>query len=103
MFWRVYERRKKFRYLIRKPPSGTNTIIRYLFSCVTQKYGGYQVVKIEKKDFQKIMLEPIDIIYDPVEGPEHNIKFYFTPKIDLAYCLRYSKGAKGIKTLQAFE
>ena len=49
LFLRVYERRNKFRFLINKPPTGHNRVIRDSSSCVIPKYNGYQVVKIEKK------------------------------------------------------
>ena len=94
LFLRVYERRKKSRYLIRKLPTGKNTVIRNLSSCVIQRYNGYQVVQIEENDCQKIMFELIDIAYNPVESPEQNIECYVTPKIYVAYRLKYSKGAK---------
>ena len=47
--------------------------------------------------------EQIDIVYDPVEGPDQNIECCYTSKIYFAYRLKYSKGAKGIDTLHAFE
>ena len=103
LFLRVYEKRNKFSYLIKKPPTGKNSVIRDLSSCLIERYNGYQVVKIEKRDCQKSLFEPIDIVYDPVEGPDQNIKCYYTSKIYFAYCLKYSKGAKGIDTLLAFE
>ena len=100
---RVYERRKKLHYLIRKPPTRKNTILKDLSSCVIQRYNGYEVVKTEKKDCRKQAFEPIDIVYDPVEGPKHNIECFHMPKIHIAYRLKYSKRSKGIETLHAFQ
>ena len=51
----------------------------------------------------KQLYEPIDIVYDPVETLEKIIECYFTLKIHVAYRLKYSKGAKRIETLHAFE
>ena len=53
LFLRVYEKRNKFRYLIKKPPTGKNSVIRDLSSFLIERYNGYQVLKIEKKRLSK--------------------------------------------------
>ena len=45
-FLKVYERRKKFRYLSLKSPK-KQTIVRQLSSCVNQKFNGFDIVSIE--------------------------------------------------------
>ena len=103
LFLRVFEKRKKFCYLTKKPLKGKNTVIRDLSSCIIQSYHGYQVVKIEKRDCQKQMYKPIDIVYDPAESPDQIVGCYFTSRIHVAYRFKYSKGPKGIETLHDFE
>ena len=76
LFLRVYKKRNKFRYLISKPTTGKNSVIRDLSLCVVEIYNGYQKVKIEKRHCQKVLFEPIDIVYNPVEGPDQNIQCY---------------------------
>ena len=103
LFLRVYKKRNKFCYLIRKPTTGQNSVIRNLSLCVVERYNGYQVVKIENRDCQKALFEPIDIVYDPVERPDQNIECYYTFKIYFPYRYKYFKGAAGIDTLHAFQ
>ena len=102
-FSRVYKKRNKFRYLIRILTTGKNSVIKDFSWCVVERYNGYQVVKVEKRDCQEALFEPIDIVYDPAEGPDQNIECYYTSKIYFVYRPKYSKGAAGIDTLDAFE
>ena len=103
LFVRVYDKRKQFRYLIRKPPTGKNSVIRDLSSCIMQRYNRYQVIKTEQKECLQQDFRPIDIEYHPVETPDKIVECYFTEKIHVAYRLKYSRGVKGIETLHAFE
>ena len=103
LFLRVYKKRTKFRYLIRKPLTGRNSVIRDLSSCVIQRYNGYQVLKIEQKNCSQKDFRSIDIVYDPVETPDKIIECYFIEKAHISYRLKYSKGAKGTETLHVFE
>ena len=83
-FLRVYERRDKFRYLIKKDVHGKNNVLRDLSACVIQKFDGYEISKQKLKREQKCFLEPIDIVYEPVKENE-NIKCYFASDLALAY------------------
>ena len=67
MFLRVYERRGKFHYLIKKSIHGKNKEISDLSSCVIQKFNGYEVMK-KKSEIQrkKKHFEPVDIFYEAV-------------------------------------
>ena len=84
---RVYEKRNKFRYLVRKPPSPKNTVLRYVSSCVINRFNGYDILKISKKDCVKPTFSPLYIVYDPVGDATKNIECYFN-----AFCLKYSRG-----------
>ena len=42
---RVYELRKKFRYLIKKVPKGKNANTKELSVCVEERFNGFQLVK----------------------------------------------------------
>ena len=66
-FLRVYERRNKFRYLIKKCIHGKNDVVRDLSSCVIEKFNGYEISQHQLKREQKCFLEPIDIIYESVK------------------------------------
>ena len=59
--------------------------------------------KDRKKDNQKTLFEPIDIVYNPLEGPDQNIECYYPLSLHVAYRLKYSRGKEGIETLHAFE
>ena len=102
LFLRVYEKRKKFCYLMQKPPAGKNSIIRELSSCVINRYDGYHIVKIRKKNSIRLYFKPVGIVYEPTESSDKDIECYFTEKIQIAYRLRYSHGKK-INMLHAWE
>ena len=89
LFLRIYKSRNKFRFLINKLTTGKNEVITNLLPCVIQKYNGYQVVKIEKKNKQKQLFEPIDIVYEPVQNATENTECYFTFHIHVTYRLQH--------------
>ena len=59
LFLSVYERRDKFRYVIKKGTQGKNNIIRDLSSSVVQKFNGYEILKVQLKSEEKRCHEPI--------------------------------------------
>ena len=73
-FLHQYEKQKEFRYLIRKPPTGKNTAMHNLSSCVIEHYDGYEVAKIEQKDSIRKYFMPLDIVYEPVDDTNKIIK-----------------------------
>ena len=89
-FLRLCEKRKKIQYLICKPPSGKNTVIRAVSSCVIDRYNGYDIVKMEQRDCIRHVFKPINIVYDPVDNPSKIIECYFTDNIRL----KYSRGKR---------
>ena len=56
LFLRVYERRDKFRYLIKKDVHGKNNVIRDLPSCVIEKFHGYEISQDQFKREQNVFL-----------------------------------------------
>ena len=63
--------------MINKPGQGKNKIIWNISSCVIQKCNGYVVVKVEKKNPEEWLFEPIDIVYDTVQNFEDIVNCYF--------------------------
>ena len=53
LFLRVYERRDKFQYIIKKECMIKIRNIRGLPSCVVQKFNGYDILKSELKNEEK--------------------------------------------------
>ena len=64
LFLRVYERRDKCRYLIKKGVHGKNKVISGLSSCVMQKFSGFEIMKNDLQYKEKKHFEPTDIVYD---------------------------------------
>ena len=61
-FLRVYELRKKFRYLTKKK-SKKNEIVRQLSSCVIVKSSGFEIVKKTSHEKLKNEYDPIKIVF----------------------------------------
>ena len=93
-FLRVYERREKFRFMIKKSVSGKNTVQRDLSACIIQKFNGYKISSQKLKREQKRLLEPIDIVYEPVRENE-DIICYFASDLALAHRTYYSRMVRG--------
>ena len=53
LFLRVYERRDKFRFLIKKGLSGKNRILPDLFGCIIRKFDSYEISSGKFKREQK--------------------------------------------------
>ena len=89
LFLRVYERRDKFRYLIKEGVHGKNKVIRGLSSCVVKKFNGYEIMKKSLQHKEKKHFEPVDIVYESV------IKCFFTDNLHLAFRSYIDKKQKG--------
>ena len=75
LFLRVYERRDKFRFLIKKGVSGKNKIVRDLSACIIRKFNSYEISTVNFNCRQKKFLHPLDVVYEPTtEGK--NIIFH---------------------------
>ena len=83
LFLRVFEQRKKFKYMIKKSPT-KNKVKRELYSCVEERFNGFQVVRhlFGKEEKRKFL--PLDIVYKPIKRLDQNIECYFTGEIRLA-------------------
>ena len=65
LFLRVYERRDKFRFLIKKGVSGKNKIVRDLSACIIRKFNSYEISTVNFNCRQKKFLHPLDVVYEP--------------------------------------
>ena len=81
LFFRVFEQRKKLRYLIKKSPTKIE-VKRELSSCVEERFNSFQLVRHLF----------VDIVYKPIKRLDQNIEFYFTNEIPLAYCASVHRG-----------
>ena len=64
-FFRVYKFRKNFRYLI-YTISQKSKLTRNLSSCITGKFNGFHIVRVETKNKGRKLFLPIDVMYDLV-------------------------------------
>ena len=90
---RVYKRRDKFRFLIKKGVVGRNKIVRDLFACVIRKFNFYEISSVKFQRKQKIFFYPLDVVYEPTTEGE-NIICYYTDDLALAYRTHYLRKVK---------
>ena len=93
LFLRIFEQKSKFRYITETKTDKKNRI-REISTCVTEKYNGFSIVRI---DFDKKLRQnflPIDIIYTPVKKQDEIIDCFFTDKLWLAYRTTYNNDNK---------
>ena len=93
LFLRVFEPKDKFHSLIKQDPDKKN-VIRELPSCITEKYNGFHIARMEfaKKLIQKFV--SIDIVYKPVRKCTKIVNCYFSNKLNLAFRLTFSENSK---------
>ena len=89
-FLKVYELKEKLRSLVKQNPDKKN-IVRELSGCITNKYNGFNIVRLEQS--KKIMRKfiTIEIIYKPVKNCNEVINCYFSNKINLAFRSTFSE------------
>ena len=89
-FLKVYELKQKFWSLVKQNPDKEN-IVRELSSCITNKYNGFNIVRLEqlKKIIQTFI--PIEIVYKPVKNCNEVINCFFSNKINLAFRSTFSE------------
>ena len=68
-----------------------------LSSCVIQKFNGYDLLRVELSQDEKIFMLPLDIVYEPTQNINEPIYCYFAPKIHLAFHTVYEKNRNGKK------
>ena len=65
LFLKVYDLRKKFRYLIKKVPQNKDIAQRDLSACVEERFNGSGIVRKLNKNERRRLFKPIDIVYRP--------------------------------------
>ena len=98
LFLRIYERRDKFRFLIKKGVSGKNKVLRDLSSCIIRKFTVMRspALSLERK---KKKLLPFDIVYESTTN-EEDICCYYSDNIYLAYRSYYSRKKRGKEVIE---
>ena len=81
---KVYELKKKFRYLI-YTNSQKNTVGRDLSSCIMEKFSGHKIFRKLRENGLRLEFKPINIVDEPVKHFKRKINCFFTDKISLAY------------------
>ena len=89
---RVYEIKDKFCYLI-KEDYEKKKVIRDLSSCITERFNGFNIVKLELDRQLRCEISPIDILYKPVKK-QTNIDRFFSTQINLVYRSSFNEGEK---------
>ena len=92
LFLRVYEIKNKFRCLI-KEGSEKKKVMKDLSSCITERFNGFNIVKLELDRELRREMFPIYILYRPVRK-RVNIDCFFTTEINLAYRTSFSEGGE---------
>ena len=92
LFLRVYEIKDKFFYLI-KEDSQKKMVIRDISSCITGRFNGFNIVKLELDRELRREMSPLDVLYKPVKK-QVNIDCFFTTEINLAYRTSFSEREK---------
>ena len=92
-FLPIYELKKKYRYLFMKKLD-QQKMVKQLSSCLTEKYNGFTVIRIEHEKKERKNFEPLDIIYKPTKHLEIEPLFYFTTDISFACSAYYSHASK---------
>ena len=93
LFLRVFELKDKFRYISQNTAEKKN-IIRELLTCITERFNGFNIVRIEFDHKIRRNFLPIDIIYKPVKKEEEIIDCFFSDKMSLAYRTTYNNDQK---------
>ena len=94
-FLKFYERRDKYRYLIKKGASGENKVTRDLSFSAIEKFNGYEIIKRGLRNKEKEDFCPIDIVYELVSNKDDLAICRFTDEIYLAFRSYISKKIKG--------
>ena len=93
LFFRVYELKDKFCYLI-KQDSKKKTVIRDLSSASLKNVTVSNIIRVEFSKSIRQTFRPVDIICGPVRRPYEIINCYFSEKVNLVFCASFSEGTK---------
>ena len=97
---KFFERRDKFRFLIKKKVECKNKVTRNLSGSIIKKFNGYEIIKHELARKEKIEFTPINIVYKPIYDENKPVPCYFTDKIHLAYRSYIAKYVKGEEKIE---
>ena len=97
-FLRLYERRNKYRYQLRKKLRSKNEIHSEISSCALQKFNGYEFLREELKHYERKNLILLDIVYESPRNTKTLIYCFFTAEIYKAYTTFYTHGDRTVKS-----
>ena len=92
-FLKVCKLKEKFRVLVKQNPD-KKSILRELSGYITNKYNGFNIVRLEQSKNIMRKFIPIEIINKPVKNCNEVINCYFSNNINLAF--RSTFGENGI-------
>ena len=98
LFLRFYERRNKYRYLLRKKIDSKNKLHSEVLTCAIPMFNGYEYLRNDLQNYEKKNLQPLDIVYEPSKNVGQPIQCYFAPKIYMAFSTYFSCGNKMIRS-----
>ena len=91
-FLQFYERRNKYRYLLKKKLQSKNEICTELSTCAQQKFNVYEFLRDELKHYKRKNVVAFDIVYEPPRNKQTPIYCYFVLKIYMAFAAIYKYG-----------
>ena len=69
-------------------------IIRQLPSCITEKFNGFQIIRMEYEKKVRNKFLPIAIIYDPGKSETQKVNCFSSNKVQLAFRGTFYDGKK---------
>ena len=88
MFLRLFKKKSKFRYLIKKGNEKKNEIKKEVLACIDMHCNGFNVsCHLCNKD-QQIEFQPVDIICKPVKRVDEIIECFYSTEIFQAFTIR---------------
>ena len=101
LFLRFYERRNKYRYLLRKKEDSKNKMHSEVSTCAIPKFDGYDYLRNVLQNKEKQNLQPLDIVFEPTKNIGKPIRCYFATEIYLAFSTYYTRGKTTYRTYTA--
>ena len=88
MFLRLYEKKTKFKHLLKKGHE-TNEMQKDVLSCVEIQYNGFDVTRCMCEKEQQLEFQSIDIVFKPVKHIYEIIKCYCTNGFNQTFIAKY--------------
>ena len=98
LFLRFYERRNKYRYLLRKKIDSKNKLHSEVSTCAILMFNGYEYLRNDFQNYEKKDFQLLGIVYEPSKNVGQPIQCYFAPKIYMAFSTYFSCGNKMIRS-----